>query len=88
MKETNIISTIEHEFGRLLTPIENEIVSDWKSQGFTDDKIREALKESVFRGVCNLKYINKILMSWQKEQTTSNEPTVSVDDLSWLDEKF
>ena len=43
----NIRSIFERELGRLMTPMENEILENWKSQGFTDDTIRDALKQGL-----------------------------------------
>lgn len=80
--EQNIISTFEHEFCRLLSPMELEIINDWKTQGFEDDKIREALKQSVFNGALSLRYINKILQSWKSKEVVDN---TTEQDLSWLD---
>lgn len=80
MEEENLIITFEHEFGRLLSPIELEIINDWKKDGFDESKIREALKQSIYNGALSLKYISKILQSWKTEEEISKK----VDDLDWL----
>lgn len=80
--EQDIINTFQHEFGRLLSPMELEIINDWKSQGFENDKIREALKQSVFNGALSLRYISKILQSWKSKDEVEN---VINQDLSWLE---
>ena len=79
--EQNIINTFEHEFGRLLSPMELEIINDWKSQGFEDEKIREALKQSVYNNAVSLRYISKILQSWKSNEEAEN---ITEKDLSWL----
>ncbi len=81
----DVINLFQNEFGRLLTPIEKEIISDWKSQGYNDNQIREALKQSVFNGVINLRYISKILSSWKSAETTSGIMNNQEPDFSWLD---
>ena len=68
MKE--IINEFQLEINRLLTPMEIEIIEDWKSENFTEEQIRSALKEAVFNGVTNLKYIHKILKSFKAEEST------------------
>src|SRR5574344_1502790 len=60
----NIFELIEKEFGRVLSPIEYEIIRAWKDSNYSDELIREALKEAVFNGVTNLRYIDKILFEW------------------------
>lgn len=80
--EQDIINTFQHEFGRLLSPMELEIIKDWSSQGFGDDKIREALKQSVFNGALSFRYISKILQSWKSQNEVEN---VIDQDLSWLE---
>lgn len=80
MEQENIIITFEREFGRLLSPIELEIIDDWKKDGFDETKIREALKQSVYNGALSLRYISKILQSWKNEENTQN----AINDISWL----
>ena len=79
--------TIQKEFGRLLSPMEQEIIADWKNKdNFTDETILSALKQAVYNGAVSLRYISKILQRWK---TDNNEaPNLSEQDLSWLDEKF
>lgn len=43
---TNVYDTFQQEFGRLLTPIEKNIILEWQSS-FKDDTILSALKEAV-----------------------------------------
>jgi DnaD/phage-associated family protein len=59
------ISAIEKEFGRPLSPMEIEQVQEWERKHATD-VILHALKIAVLNGVYNFKYINTILMSWEK----------------------
>ena len=67
-KESNTIyDAFEKEFGRTLSPIEYEIISGWLSSDINEDLILAALKEAVFNGVNNLRYIDKILYEWNKK---------------------
>lgn len=63
----NIFETIEKEFARPLTPMEYEVISAWLEDGTSVDLILEALKEAVYSGVCNLRYIDKIIYEWGKK---------------------
>ncbi len=65
--DNSIFDLIEKEFGRVLSPIEYEIIQAWHENGISDELIKEALKEATFNGVSNLRYIDKILYEWQKK---------------------
>ena len=67
VNDSTIYEVIEKEFGRTLSPIEYEIIKAWTESEFSDDLIKEAVKEAVFNGVSNLKYIDKILFEWGKK---------------------
>ena len=61
-----LIRQFEIEFGRLLSPIEREQVSDWLSIDHYDPKIVIlALREAVLAQVYNFKYVDRILLNWQ-----------------------
>ena len=59
--KSDVFEIIEKEFGRTLSPIEIEIIRTWLDNNFSEDLIKEALKEATFNGVSNLRYIDKIL---------------------------
>lgn len=65
--DSSVFAMIEKEFGRTLGPIEIEIITAWLNSNIDEDLIQEALKEAVFNGVFNLKYIDKILYEWGKK---------------------
>ncbi|MDO4670801.1 MAG: DnaD domain protein [Aerococcus sp.] len=72
-----ILTVLETEFGRQLSPMEYELVSSWiVKEGFLPDTIKAAIKEAVLNGVSNLRYIERILFNWRKNnrKTTSHEP--------------
>ena len=72
-KKTNIYDDFEREFGRTLSPIEYELISGWLENEFTEEIILCALKEAVFNGVSNLRYIDKILYEWKKKGINTKE---------------
>ncbi len=67
VSNSTIFRTIEQEFGRTLSPMELEIIKAWLDEGFQEEMIEEAIKEAVFNGVTNLRYIDKILYEWDKK---------------------
>lgn len=70
---TNLFDNFEKEFGRTLSPMEYEIINSWKDSGLTDELINCALKEAIFNGVNNLRYIDKILFEWKKKGYSCKE---------------
>lgn len=66
VSNSNIFEIIEKEFGRSLTPIEYEISKAWLENGMSEELIKEAIKEATLNGVASLRYIDKILYEWGK----------------------
>lgn len=71
-KSTDIYSEFEQEFGRTLSPIEYELIGSWRDIN-SDEIITLALKEAVYNGVNNLRYIDKILHEWNKKGLKTKE---------------
>lgn len=71
--DSDIFETIEKEFGRTLSPTEFEIIKAWLEGNTSEDLIKEALKEAVYNGVSNLRYIDKILYEWNRKGINSIE---------------
>ncbi len=67
-KETkdNIFDAFESEFNRKLSPIEYEIVNAWLDNNISEELILGALKEAIYNGVRNFRYIDKIIYEWGK----------------------
>lgn len=70
---TDIYTQFETEFGRSLSPIEYELISGWKDANMEEEVILMALKEAVYNGVTNLRYIDKILHEWNRKNLTTKE---------------
>lgn len=95
---TDLFSIFEKEFGRTLSPIEYELINAWKDSNYSEELIKEALKEAVLNGVSNLRYIDKILYEWNKKgikkasdiskkREPVNKEKVEVFDYDWLNEE-
>ena len=101
-KETekeNIFDIFEREFDRSLSPIEYEIVNAWLDNNINEELILGALKEAIYNGVKNFRYIDKIIYEWGKkgfktmddvkkhlENKEKTEPKKELFDYDWLDE--
>lgn len=66
-KDNHIFDIFEKEFGRTLSPMEYEIINAWQDSNIEEETIVLALKEAVYNGVNNLRYIDKILSEWAKK---------------------
>lgn len=65
--KNDIFDIFESEFGRTLSPMEYDIINNWLESKMPKDLIIKALKEAVYNGVGNLRYIDKILYEWNKK---------------------
>lgn len=66
--EGEVFEIIETEFGRQLSPIEYQQVSSWFAKDkFEVETVKAAVKEAVLNQVYNLKYIDRILINWKKQ---------------------
>lgn len=95
-----LFQSFEREFGRTISPMEFEIVNDWISQGFKIELIELALKEAVYHGAKNFKYIYKILLSWKEKgykskndvyteikNETENNVLTDLFEYNWLEDE-
>jgi DNA replication protein len=99
-KISNIYGVFEHEFGRTLSSMEYEIISGWLESNYQEEVIVEALKEAVYNGVSNLRYIDRILYEWNKKGiksvteirkekerfSKSKRETIEIPDYNWLED--
>ena len=103
-KEENndIFSLFEQELGRPISPMEVEIIKEWLHDGFSEEIIKEALKEAIYNDVRNLKYIDRILFNWkgkgyknpkdiikdkQNYKKKETKHTEIVFDYNWLEDE-
>ena len=60
---SHIFKIIENEFGRLLSPLEIEIIRTWD---YPVDILKLAVQEASTSGNFNIKYIDKIIFNWKQ----------------------
>ena len=96
-EKVDIYTTFESEFGRPISSMEYEIIRAWLEKGFSEELILGALKEAVYNGVNNLRYIDKILYEWQRKgyktmkevksrNMESKSESKELFDYNWLDD--
>ena len=97
--KSNIYSVFESELGRTLSPIEYELINGWLECNYKEEIILAALKEAVFNGVNNFRYIDRILFEWNKKGIDTvdkiskykkefrKDTNVEVTDYDWLNDK-
>lgn len=69
-----IYGRFEQAFGRPLSPFELESIHMWAEQdGYSEELILTALREAATVGKLHIRYIDRILLEWQKQQITSVE---------------
>lgn len=66
IQDISMIEIFEEQFGRVLTPMELDIIKEWINNGMTEEMILKALKEAVKSQVLTLRYIDGILNNWQR----------------------
>ena len=98
-ENTDIYTTFEKEFGRTLAPSELSVIKEFKEH-YNEEIIQLALKEAIFNGVKNLRYIDSILKNWssagiktkeelnnyQKKFKQEKERKPEIIDYDWLNE--
>lgn len=98
---TNIYDSFEKEFARTLSPIEYELIRSWVDNDYSEEIILCALKEAVYNGAKNLRYIDKILYEWKNKGIKTKEDVLKdkqnfkknntkkeeMFDYDWLNEK-
>lgn len=68
----DLVETFQQELGRLLTPFEIEdLTKTIQDDETSPDLVKEALREAVFNGKPNWKYIQAILRNWRREGITT-----------------
>lgn len=69
-----LFHTFEQEFGRPLSPMECETLSQWIDQdGYSAELILAALREAVFSNKLSFRYIDRILLEWQRNRIRTPE---------------
>ncbi len=96
---TDIYEIFEKELGRTISPSELAVIADF-TENYSMEIIVLALKEAVFNGVRNLRYIDSILKNWnsqglktkedvekyQRKYKVEKERKPEIIDYDWLNE--
>jgi DnaD and phage-associated domain len=70
----NVYQNIQQEFGRTLSPIEMQTVDEWiKTDQYAPELIQLALKEAVLNQAYSLKYMDRILLSWERKNIRTKD---------------
>ncbi|MDO5569169.1 MAG: DnaD domain protein [bacterium] len=99
--DSSIYDLFEQEVGRALSPMEYEIINGWIEDKFDNKLIKLALKEAIYNGTTNFRYIDTILYDWKKKGLKGKEDIikdkekrrkekgkkVEVFDYNWLDDE-
>lgn len=94
----NIFTTFEQEFARTLSPSEYEYINRFLEIGFSEELILGALKEAVYNGATNMRYIDTVLHEWKRKGYTTmddvknniikkeTEKNDEIFDFDWLND--
>ena len=92
--ELDIYDIIKKEFNRDLTPLECERIDEWQNSNYSNELIKEAVKEASLNDVHSIRYIDKILYEWNKKgykyktdikKNNKSKEKVEVYKCDWLD---
>ena len=85
--DDNIFSTIEKELDKKLTPNEQEIIVSLQKD-YSDELIKEALKELVSTGNNNVKLLDRILFDWKRQGVKNVEDIQKAKEMEKTQEVF
>ncbi|MCY0876608.1 MAG: DnaD domain protein [Firmicutes bacterium] len=70
----SVFHQFESEFGRLLSPLEQEQIARWLEEDeYPEWMIVEALRESVLSGVYKFRYVDTVLREWSRSHIKSEQ---------------
>ena len=73
--DKTIYDIFESELGRTLSSIEYELIGEWLNNN-SEEILRLALKEAVYNGVSNFRYIDRIIQEWNKKGIKTREDVI------------
>ena len=85
--DNNLFKLIEEEFNRKLKPMEQELVIGWQKD-YSDELIKEALKEASLTGSLNLRFIEGVKNTddIKKIKEVSNTEVGEYNNTNWFEE--
>ena len=78
VSDSNIFEIIEKDFGRTLNSTEYEIIKAWLDDNYSEELIKEALKEATNNNVSSIRYMDKILYEWSKKGIKNSEDVLKI----------
>ncbi|UUV99780.1 DnaD domain-containing protein [Vagococcus luciliae] len=73
-KKVNLFNKFEQEFGRSLSPIEMETIQQWLNEDkYSVELIELALREAILNQAYSLKYMDRILLNWERKNLHSKQ---------------
>lgn len=63
----DVFKVFERELGRTMSSMELELINGWLISGTPEELVLGALREAVYNGVSNFRYIDKIIYEWEKK---------------------
>ncbi len=63
----DVFKVFEKELGRTISPMELEMINGWLATGTSEEIVLGALREAIYNGVSNFRYIDKIIYEWGKK---------------------
>lgn len=81
-KEENpeIIHLFENEFARALSEAEVNTINEWVRNGNTMEKIKEALNIATIAKAKSIRYVDKILLEWQRKEEYHKHGKSAIND--------
>lgn len=74
LSSKDLYSRFEEEFGRSLSAMEIQTISMWiEEDNYSPELIECALREAVLSQVYSLKYVDRILLSWEKKNIRTKD---------------
>ncbi|CCQ97249.1 putative DNA replication protein dnaD [[Clostridium] ultunense Esp] len=70
----DLFSRFEQAFGRPISPMEADLMSQWLDKDhYSHELIIAALEEATLLGIANMKYIDRILFEWTRQGIKNRE---------------
>ena len=74
LSEQDLFQLFEAEFGRPLSPIEMQTIGMWLDEDhYAIELIELALREAVLNQVYSLKYVDRILLNWERKNIRTKD---------------
>lgn len=73
----DVFTKYEKELGRSLSPMEYEIITKWL-EDYDEELIILALKEAIYNGTNNFRYIDRIIFEWHKKGIKTEKDVINM----------